>query len=150
MRITLKNTLLVFMGLCLLTLTSCGQSTKANQSAPAVKTKAVKMLPKLVDLGAKSCVPCKMMAPILEQLTAEYEGVLDVEFIDVWKPQNRDRAMAYGIESIPTQIFFNAEGKELWRHVGFISKPDILKKWKELGYDLKAKDKAQARANGKS
>ncbi|MDD3716543.1 MAG: thioredoxin family protein [Candidatus Marinimicrobia bacterium] len=104
--------------------------------------KSPKPLPKLLDLGADKCIPCKEMAPILEELKKEYAGVLEVEFIDVWKPENQQAAVKYGIRSIPTQIFFDPEGKELWRHVGFISKDDILKKWKELGYPLKAKDAA--------
>ncbi|MBN2781464.1 MAG: thioredoxin family protein [Candidatus Marinimicrobia bacterium] len=99
--------------------------------------KSVKGTPKLLDLGADKCIPCKEMAPILEELKKEFAGVLEVEFIDVWKPENRQEAVTYGIKSIPTQIFFDPKGNELWRHVGFISKEDILKKWKELGYDLK-------------
>lgn len=93
-------------------------------------------LPKLVDLGAKKCIPCKKMAPILDELTSEYAGIMDVEFIDVWQEENVPKAQKYGIESIPTQIFLDADGKELWRHEGFISKEDILEKLKSLGYDL--------------
>jgi len=91
-------------------------------------------LPKLLDLGAGKCVPCKMMAPILEGLKKEYVGRMNVEFIDVW--ENPDAAKPYGIEVIPTQIFFDADGKELFRHVGFFGKEDILGKWKELGVDI--------------
>ncbi len=93
-------------------------------------------LPKLLDLGAKKCIPCKMMAPILDELAKEYAGGMDVEFIDVWQKENAERAQKYNIQAIPTQIFFDADGKELWRHEGFISKEDIFKKWKELGYDF--------------
>ena len=93
-------------------------------------------LPKLVDLGAKKCMACKKLAPILEELTREYAGVFEVEFIDVWQKENVKKARAYDIEQIPTQVFLDPKGKELWRHVGFISKEDILKKWKELGYDF--------------
>jgi len=91
-------------------------------------------VPKLVDLGAGKCIPCKMMAPILEELKKEYAGKLDVVFIDVW--QNPDAGKQYGINLIPTQIFYGADGKELFRHEGFFSKEDILKKWKELGVDF--------------
>jgi thioredoxin 1 len=77
------------------------------------------------------------MAPILDELKNDYAGVLEVEFIDVWKAENQQAAVTYGIEKIPTQIFFDAKGNELWRHVGVISKEDILNKWKEFGYDLK-------------
>lgn len=111
-------------------------SHQAGSAAPADNqgTTPVKGLPRLLDLGATKCVPCKMMAPILEELDEQYAGSLEVVFIDVW--ENRDAATEYGIESIPTQIFFDASGNELFRHVGFISKEDILAKWKELGVDL--------------
>ena len=100
----------------------------------AVEGMPAKGLPRMVDLGADKCIPCKMMAPILEQLKSEYEGTLIVDFIDVWK--NPDEGPKYGIKLIPTQIFFDASGKERFRHEGFISKEDILAKWKELGVDL--------------
>lgn len=98
---------------------------------PAQKPAA---LPMLLDLGADKCVPCKMMAPILDELKKEYDGRLNVVFTDVWK--NPDEASKYGIRLIPTQIFFDASGRELFRHEGFISKEDILAKWKELGVNL--------------
>jgi len=88
-------------------------------------------LPRVLDLGADKCMACKAMEPVLEKLREEYKGKLQVDFIDVWK--NPDEAKKYNIRSIPTQIFFDADGKELYRHTGFISEEDILKKWKELG-----------------
>jgi len=103
------------------------------QSADA-GTKAA--LPRLVDLGAGKCIPCKMMAPILEELKKTYAGKLDVVFIDVW--EKPDEAKKYNINLIPTQIFYDASGKERFRHEGFFSKEDILAKWKELGVDLGA------------
>jgi thioredoxin 1 len=93
-------------------------------------------LPRLVDLGSVSCIPCKMMAPILEELKKEYAGRLQVDFIDVMA--NPDAGRSYQISLIPTQIFFDASGKERFRHEGFLSKEDILAKWKELGVDLSA------------
>ena len=88
-------------------------------------------LPRLLDLGAGKCIPCKMMAPILDELKETYSGKLDVVFIDVW--ENQQAGEQYGIRMIPTQVFYDAEGKELFRHEGFFSKDDILAKWKELG-----------------
>lgn len=93
-------------------------------------------LPRLVDLGAGKCIPCKLMAPILESLKTEYAGKMNVEFIDVWI--NPEAGKQYGIQIIPTQIFYDAKGKELFRHEGFFAKEDILKKWKEMGVDLGA------------
>jgi hypothetical protein len=81
-----------------------------------------------------------MMAPILEELKEQYKGRLEVVFIDVWK--NPDAGMQYGIKLIPTQIFYDAAGKELFRHEGFFSKEDILAKWKEFGVDLSASGSA--------
>lgn len=101
-----------------------------NKPTPPV-TVAAKPLPKLLDLGAGKCIPCKMMAPILEELKKECADKFVTEFIDVW--QNEDAAKKHGVETIPTQIFFDATGKELFRHTGFFSKEDILAKWKELG-----------------
>ena len=91
-------------------------------------------LPRLVDLGADKCIPCKMMAPILEELKKNYSGIFDVEFIDV--RENPDAGKKYGIRVIPTQIFYDALGKEFFRHEGFLSKEDILAKWKETGVEL--------------
>jgi len=88
-------------------------------------------LPRLVDLGADKCIPCKMMAPILEELKEEYAGTFSVEFIDVW--ENPDTGKKYGVRMIPTQIFYDATGRELFRHEGFFGKKEILAKWKEHG-----------------
>jgi thioredoxin 1 len=109
---------------------------KAAPTNAPVKTD----LPRLVDLGADKCIPCKMMAPILKELKQEYDGRMEVQFIDVWKTP--DAGKAYHINLIPTQIFFDAVGKELFRHEGFFSKADILAKWKQLGIDLKTKPAA--------
>lgn len=92
-------------------------------------------LPRLLDLGADKCIPCKMMASILEALKEEYKGQFEVMFIDVW--ENPEAAEPYNIKLIPTQIFYDANGNELFRHEGFFSKEDILNKWGELGVPLK-------------
>jgi len=97
---------------------------------PGAKT-ATGPLPRLVDLGAGQCIPCKMMAPILKEVEAEYAGRAEVQFIDVWK--NPRAGQRYGIRTIPTQIFYDRDGKEVWRHEGFLSKEEIVAKFKELG-----------------
>jgi thioredoxin 1 len=85
----------------------------------------VKGMVTMVDLGANRCVPCKLMAPIIEKLEHEYKGKAAIVFIDVWK--NPDQAKKYGISTIPTQIFYDKNGKEQSRHVGFMSEVDIKK-----------------------
>lgn len=106
------------------------------EDAEAVPPAAKGVLPRLVELGADKCIPCIQMAPILEELKAEYAGQFQVDSIDVWK--NPGAAQEHGIRTIPTQIFFDAQGNELFRHVGFFSKEDILATWKKVGIDLSA------------
>jgi thioredoxin 1 len=111
-------------------------SAKAAPVKASPKTaSAAQTLPLLVDVGADKCIPCIMMAPILEDLKKEYAGILEVKFVDAWK--NEDEARKYRVRGIPTQIFYDASGKELGRHMGFIAKEDILKGFEQLGIPLK-------------
>ena len=79
-----------------------------------------------------------MMAPILDELSAEYAGRLRVEFIDV--QIDPEKATGLGVRGIPTQIFYDASGQERHRHIGYISKDGILTTFKKLGIDLSKKD----------
>jgi len=108
------------------------ETASADAGMPAAGGAAA--MPVLIDLGADKCVPCKMMAPILDEMKETFEGQLDVRFIDVWKDAAVGRE--YGVKVIPTQIFFDTQGKELFRHQGFFSREDILAKWTELGYEF--------------
>lgn len=120
-------------------LTLKNRGKKSGEVLPTVVADSteVKRLPKLLELGSHSCIPCKMMMPILDTFRAVHAGGLDVEFIDVWK--DRDAGEKYGIRSIPTQIIYDADGKELFRHTGFWSREDIEAKFKELGIFLREK-----------
>jgi thioredoxin 1 len=106
----------------------------AQVSQSTGETDLKQSIPKLIDLGADKCIPCKKMAPILAELKTAYTGKFEVEFIDVWK--NPDRGGNYKLRVIPTQIFFAPDGKELFRHEGYFSREDILAKWKELVFDM--------------
>lgn len=88
--------------------------------------------PVLLELGSHSCVPCKKMMPILAELSTE-QSAFTVSFVDVWAAEEKSKQ--YEVELIPTQIFFDAQGNELFRHVGFYPKDDILAKWKEFGIE---------------
>ena len=117
--------------------TSDPKAAAAAPEAGAVPPPGAKLgIPRLVDVGAGKCIPCKMMAPILEELKREYARRFRIDFVDVWV--NPAAGEPYKIEMIPTQIFYDANGKELFRHVGFFGKEDILGKWKELGVDISA------------
>lgn len=87
----------------------------------------------MIDLGAKKCIPCKMMAPILEKMEKKYAGKAAIVFIDVW--EHREQVDRFGIQAIPTQIFYDAAGKERFRHVGFMPEDDIVKTLGQLGVE---------------
>ncbi len=85
----------------------------------------------MVDLGAKKCIPCKMMAPIMEELEKEYKDRAAIVFIDVW--ENPGAGREYGIGLIPTQIFYDVNGNEVLRHEGFYEKAAIIAELTKLG-----------------
>ena len=128
----LALTILVFAASGFLPGCSSGTIPPGEEKSPQGSSSIVRdKIPRMVDLGRTFCIPCKMMAPILEGLKKEYAGRLQVEFIDIGK--NPNAARKYGIRLIPTQIFFDASGKEVYRHEGFMSKADILAAWKKHG-----------------
>lgn len=85
----------------------------------------------MIDLGATECIPCKMMAPIIEDLKKEFAGRADIIFIDVGKDPSH--AKKFGIRVIPTQIFIDAEGREVHRNTGFMDKKRIVEILSRLG-----------------
>ena len=110
----------ILIGITLFAFLFATQNT--NISTQNVQQYKVTML----ALGSDSCMPCKMMRPIMDNISAEYSNV-KVIFYDVTKPVGRPYAMKYGIRSIPTQIFFDKNGEEYSRHVGFFPKSDLVK-----------------------
>ena len=100
----------------------------SGESIPPVPTPNMVTM---VDLGAHKCIPCKMMAPILEELKKEYAGRASIIFIDVW--EHNEEGRKFGIRAIPTQIFYDKKGKEIERHVGFMDKKSIVAKLESLG-----------------
>ena len=87
--------------------------------------------PTVAEFGAATCVPCKAMKPVLEEIVAEYGDKLNLSFIDV--RNNTNLTTKYKISLIPTQVFFDSGGQEVTRHVGFWPKEDVLAHLQELG-----------------
>jgi len=120
-------TFVLFVGaLLLLQATSAFASSGAGVPVAPVPGKVT-----MVDIGAKKCIPCKMMAPIIEELEKEYRDRAAIVFIDVW--ENPQEGPKYGIQLIPTQIFYDARGKEVLRHEGFMEKVAIVAELEKLG-----------------
>ena len=94
--------------------------------------------PRMIEFGSKQCKACKAMEPVMESLKESHSDIFDIEFVDVWLPENQAFAKSHGISSIPTQVFLDSTGKELARTTGFFSEESILAKWRELGVDVDA------------
>ncbi|WP_247648423.1 thioredoxin domain-containing protein [Pseudodesulfovibrio sp. zrk46] len=142
MKIARQFPVLVLLVLIGVFATACStESTEAEGKAPSAsdlisgspQQVPVPDMVTMVDIGAHECIPCKMMTPIIEELSVEYEGRAAIAFIDVWK--HKEQAAKFGISSIPTQIFYDAKGQEQFRHVGFLSKEAIVSTLAKLGVE---------------
>lgn len=80
-----------------------------------------------IELGSVKCVPCKMMQPVMEEIEKEYAAIVKVIFYDVWTPEGRPMGMKYNVRSIPTQVFLDNNGQEIFRHMGYFPKEEIVK-----------------------
>jgi thioredoxin 1 len=139
---------------------SCGNESRAGRSPSAPATAAVvqttqakeapsapdygrvlvtnrldidfsKHLITFIELGADRCIPCKAMQPIMKEIAETYADRVQVVFYDVWKDPEPGRK--YGVQLIPTQVFVDQKGKEIFRHVGLFPKEEILELLKKHG-----------------
>ena len=115
---------------------ACADSSDKKQPKETADTTKItvetsKPLPKLIDLGSKTCIPCKKMAPILDSLREEYKARGEVIFTDT--KENRKAAAEFKIAFIPTQVFIDTTGKEVFRHVGFYPADSIVMQFKAMG-----------------
>ncbi len=115
---------------CVLSVSAVAAELPSSNDA-AIRAALASGKPTVADFGARTCIPCKKMAPILEELNRELKGKANVTFTDVWATPAI--AQGYRVQMIPTQIFFDARGKEVKRHMGFLEKADILKELKAAG-----------------
>ena len=129
----------------LLILMSCQQNgsdiPKPDLSAQSIKNLIVDNaggvvnsgIPLLVEFGRGTCVECNKMEPILDSVAAEYQDKLYVAKINVDDYYNL--AIGSGIRAIPTQIFYDGNGKEIYRHVGFFAKKYVISQLKKMGIE---------------
>ena len=126
-KIQLKISLLLFT--CLFLSLPMSENVQADE----FKNLPVKGMVTMIDLGAKKCIPCKMMAPILEKMKKVYKGKAAIVFIDVW--ENPEQTKRFKIRAIPTQIFFNEKREEVYRHLGFMDEKKIVRQLTKMGVD---------------
>jgi thioredoxin 1 len=86
-----------------------------------------------IELGSVNCIPCKQMQPIMKSVEKRYGAQVKVIFYDVWKDDQQQYAKKYGVKLIPTQIFKDAKGKEIFRHEGFFPEAEIDKIMQKQG-----------------
>lgn len=110
------------------------QAEPPPQSAVAA-AEPTKALPRFVDLGTTTCAPCKVMLGVMAELESKYPGAFVIEFVNVQERQAE--LQRYGVQIIPSQIFFAPDGRELYRHTGVFRANEIIAKWAELGFHFK-------------
>ncbi len=88
-------------------------------------------VPTLIQFSSDSCVYCKEMEPIIEDLGQEYEGRVIIKLVNV--NENTEEAKENKIRVVPTQVFFNAQGEGVARHEGYMTKEEILEVFQEIG-----------------
>lgn len=109
------------------------QSQESNLTSILLEEALAIGKPTIAEFGRGTCIPCKQMKPILENLALEYKDRLNVSIVSV--DEYRDLTNYYKVMAIPTQIGFDSSGKEIFRHVGFWSNEDIVAKLKEMGIE---------------
>jgi thioredoxin 1 len=122
--------------LTLLILTILAFPYQATFSEPSVdrrfpKDIAQSPLPKLLDFGRGICIPCKKMAPILQELSEEYKGRVIIKIIEI--DGEKELTRINRIRLIPTQIVFDSKNNEVFRHEGFMDKEQIKKVFEKMG-----------------
>lgn len=125
---SVKKFSMVFSLIFVLTTTGFAQNTSKAEKKAEPKYKVT-----FVELGSVRCIPCQKMQPVMKSIEEKYAGQVKVVFHDIWTPEGQPYAKKYGIESIPTQVFLDENGKEYSRHVGFFPEEELVKVLQQKG-----------------
>lgn len=133
----MKKLFVVLLLVVSFALISCKKSNTENkhQTSGVSGSDSTKHKIEFVELGSVNCIPCKKMQPVMKSIEEKYKGLVKVTFHDVWKDDAP--AKKYGIDLIPTQVFLDANGKEIMRHEGFFPEEDIDKFLQSQGVNFK-------------
>lgn len=83
----------------------------------------------LLEFGSTGCTACKQMEPVLEEFRQLEKPKVNVVFLNIMHPENLPQMKYFGISAVPLQIVLDREGKEIYRHYGYISSADLLSKF---------------------
>jgi len=89
-----------------------------------------------IELGSVKCVPCRQMQPVMKAIEEKFAGQVKVIFYDVWQKDQSHFAYDYHINLIPTQIFLDGNGNEIFRHEGFFPEEKITSFLKQQGLHI--------------
>ena len=124
--------LLITVVIALLIISGFVSGTSASEDHEEfLKNLPVKGMVTMIDLGKKTCTQCKMMAPILDRLGKKYEGKAEIVFINLL--DDPEQQYRFKLKALPTQIFFNSEGEEVFRHTGFMAEKAIVAQLEKMG-----------------
>lgn len=127
---------IIFVLFLVFILVSCKKSNteNTNQTSGNKSSDTTKFKIEFVELGSVDCIPCKKMQPIMKSIETKYKGLVKVTFYDVWKDTKKSEE--YEIDLIPTQVFKDANGKEIFRHQGFFAEEEIDKFLQSQGVNI--------------
>ena len=123
---------IILVGLLSFTFACSGKDTdstkvEVNPKLNADKSDTLKAMVTFVELGSVKCIPCRKMQPVMRAIEEKYGEQIEIIFYDVWKPDQRKYGEEYDIRLIPTQVFLDKDGKEIFRHEGFFPEAEIDK-----------------------
>lgn len=132
MKQTPKNLIMISLLTFAFAFACSGQDTDttkvdANQKLNTDKSDTLKPMITFVELGSVKCIPCRKMQPVMKAIEEKYGEQIEIIFYDVWKPDQRKYGEEYDIRLIPTQVFLDKDGKEIFRHEGFFPEAEIDK-----------------------
>jgi thioredoxin 1 len=131
---------MVFILLTIIGISAYAQTAAVNSNTKTSEKTIVQGTAKLdkykvtfIELGSVRCIPCQKMQPVMKSIEKKYGKQVKVVFHDIWTPEGKPFAQIFGIESIPTQVFIDENGKEFYRHVGYFPEEELVKILKTKG-----------------
>jgi len=136
----LKYITIIYLSLVILSFQACSQNSVYNNKSGNVTSTSGLSKQTLsgykvtfIELGSVRCIPCKKMQPVMKSIEEKYGDQVKVVFHDVWTPEGQPFGDKFAIQSIPTQVFLDENGKEFFRHVGYFPEEELVKVLKEKG-----------------
>lgn len=108
--------------------------TATEEPRPASATEKPAALPGMWDFGSEKCIPCKTMKEIIDPMIADYKGKVDIRIINVY--EEKELTKQFRIVTIPTQVFIDAQGKELFRHIGVYPRDSMEACFARFGFPV--------------